>query len=146
MKDFAKALNYSFLLLKYRARSSSEIISRLKRKKYSISLIEKVVNYLQENNYLNDEDFTRLFVAWSLEKGWGPKRIDFNLKELGIPLKLREVSLGKIDYRQVIRETIKLKKAISSKFIRSLEAKGFDPEDITAEVERFKSDDHSQIT
>jgi regulatory protein len=146
VKSFQKALNYSFLLLKYRARSSSEIISRLKRKKYSISLIEKVVNYLQENNYLNDEDFTRLFVAWSLEKGWGPKRIDFSLKELGIPLKLRQASINKIDCRQVIREIIKLKKPINLKVIRSLEAKGFDPEDIVAEVERFKNDDHSQIT
>tara|TARA_B100000315_G_C14506483_1_gene554858 strand:- start:77 stop:556 length:480 start_codon:yes stop_codon:yes gene_type:complete len=107
VKDFNKALNYSFLLLKYRARSRSEIISRLKQKGYNPSTRKQILNYLEENNYINDEDFVRLFVSNSLEKGWGPIKIDFNLKKLGISSQLRKHALGgDFAYGDMVREII----------------------------------------
>jgi len=110
LKDFNKALNYSFLLLKYRARSRNEIISRLKKKGYAPAVREKVVNYLEENNYINDEEFVHLYLSYSLEKGWGPVRIDFNLKRLGISLQLRKQVLGRdFAYNDKVREIIERK-------------------------------------
>ena len=110
MKDFNKALNYSFLLLKYRARGKVEIISRLKKKGYTPAVRKKVVSYLEENNYINDEEFAHLFVSHSLDKGWGPIRIDFNLKKLGISQGLRKQVLGEdFAYNDRVKEIIEKK-------------------------------------
>jgi len=92
-KDFKKALKYCFLLLKYRARSKNEIICRLRRKEYIASIIEKAVFYLQKNGYIDDKKFTKLFISYSLDKGWASKRIQFKLKELGVKEELIEQGL-----------------------------------------------------
>ena len=110
MKDFNKALSYSFLLLKHRDRSSSEIISRFKIKGYSPAIRKQVIEYLKENNYINDEKFARLFVDCSVEKGWGPIRIEFNLRKLGISFQLRKQVLKKSGvYNEKIAEIIQKK-------------------------------------
>ncbi len=110
MKDFNKALSYSFLLLKYRDRSSSEVASRLRIKGYASAIRKEVIEYLKENNYINDEDFARLFVDYSVEKGWGPRRIEFNLKRLGIPSQLRKQVFKKgCIYNKKIGEIIQRK-------------------------------------
>ena len=151
MKDFNKALSYSFLLLKYRARSRDEINSRLKQKEYGLSVRKQVLNYLEENNYINDEDFVRIFSVCSIEKGWGPRRIDFNLKKLGIPSSLRKQALAqnKIDtdrIREIIERKIghyKSKRPIIppnkiwQKIVAHLVAKGFEYNDIFRELQRL---------
>jgi len=124
VKGFDKALNYAFLLLRYRARSKAEIDSRLKQKKYAPSVREQVLKYLEENNYLNDKEFAYSFAEYSFEKGWGPRRIDFKLKELGISPQLRKQVLDKdFAYNDRIREIIqsKLKYYKSSKPVLSAE-------------------------
>lgn len=151
MKDFNKALNYSFLLLKYRARSRDEIISRLKKKGYALAIREKVVVYLEENNYINDKEFAHLFVNYLFEKGWGPIRIDFNLKRLGISPQLRKQVLSRdFAYNDQVKEIIKNKLAhyrrwkpsltapkIWQKIVMHLERKGFDCEVINHEMENL---------
>ena len=151
MKNFNKALSYSFLLLKYRARSRNEIVFRLKNKGYASAVREKVVSYLKENNYINDKEFTRLFVSYSLEKGWGPVRIDFNLKRLGISPQLRKQALAlDFDYSDRVREIItkkledyKKKKPplprlkIWQKITTHLARKGFDYKIINQEMDNL---------
>jgi len=138
LEDFRKALNYSFLLLKYRPRSRQEIIERLKRKKYSACVIEKVIHSLEENNYLNDEEFVRLFVASSLSRGWGRKRINYALKKLGISEDIRSDAIfDKQAFYERLKELVDKKisnkprdKKTYQKIIRSLATKGFNYEDI----------------
>ncbi|MCF7907982.1 MAG: RecX family transcriptional regulator [Candidatus Omnitrophica bacterium] len=90
MKDFNQALSYSFLLLKYRARSKTELVRRLKEKKYSGSVVKQTVQYLEKNNYIDDKEFARLFILSAIEKGWGPRKVDFRLKQLGVSYDLRK--------------------------------------------------------
>ncbi len=151
MKDFNKALNYSFLLLKYRARSRNEIVSRLKNKGYAPATRERIVDYLEENNYINDRKFTHFFVSYSLEKGWGPVRIDFNLKELGISEALRKQVLERdFAYNDRVREIIERKlehykrrkpslaaAKISRKIVMHLVRKGFDYKIINQEMDNL---------
>lgn len=151
MKDFNKALGYSFLLLKYRARSRNEIISRLKKKGYVPAVREKAADYLEENNYINDEEFAHLFVTYSLEKGWGPVRIDFNLKRLGISPQLRKQVLeGDFTYNDRVREIIERKlehykrrkpplpaPKIWQKIVMYLARKGFDYKVINQEMDNL---------
>ena len=135
------------MLLKYRARSKGEFVSRLKQKKYPSSVIEEAIRYLEENNYINDKIFSDLYVAYSFEKGWGPRRIDFNLEKLGISSQLRGQVLNKnLDYGKKIREAIERKVAfykkskvsqekICQKIVRLLLAKGFSHKDIFQEMD-----------
>lgn len=143
MEDFRKALNYSFLLLKYRPRSRQEIIGRLKRKKYSAAAINKVIANLEENNYINDEDFVRLFVSSSLSRGWGRKRIEYTLKKLGIPEEIASnASFDKQAFYERLKELVARKisnkardKKNYQRIIRTMAAKGFSYEDITRALE-----------
>jgi regulatory protein len=154
LQDYTKALNYSFLLLKYRPRSFQEIKSRLKRKGYSSFLIDKVSAYLAENGYINDEEFSRVFIASLLAKGWGIRRIDLALKQLGIDENLRQQALK--DNREAcrgrLREIIERKihkyrgaKSAYQKIVRYLVSRGFDYEDIFRELDNFGIERFSDV-
>lgn len=135
--DFKKALKYSFLLLKYRARSKNEVISRLKRKKFSSPITDKVLAYLEEKKYIDDNEFARLFASFRGEKGWGQKKIAFSLKKLGISEDLIKEVLGdRGTFKRKIRELIEEKKNCYKaperykKILRLLSSRGFDYDDI----------------
>ena len=146
LQDWAKALNYSFLLLKYRPRSYEEIKSRLRQKCCPSSSIDKVLAYLTEKGYVNDEEFLRVFIASSLAKGWGRRRIDLTLKRLGIAENLRqqvfkdnrEACRGKL--REIVERKIHKYKGTKNayqKIVRYLASRGFDYEDIFRELDNF---------
>jgi len=142
-QEFKKALSYSFVLLKYRARSRYEIITRLKKRNVSESTIQSVVDYLQEHNYLNDKEFVRLFISSSLHRGWGPHKIDFSLKKLGIDQILREAVFENTEcYQQVMQPLIekkiiqyKHKKNPYQRIVRFLVGRGFSHPQIMQELE-----------
>jgi len=143
MEDYKKALNYSFLLLKYRPRSRQEIIERLNRKKYPSATIDKVIRVLEESRYINDEEFVRLYVASSLNRGWGRKRIEYTLKKFGISEDLRSSALkDNQPFKEKLRELVQRKisgktkdRKTYQKIIRNLATKGFDYEDIIRELD-----------
>ncbi len=112
MKNFSKALSYSFLLLRYRPRTEVEIYKRLKNKKYPWAIIKDVVEVLKNYNYINDQDFIKSYISSSLEKGWGPVRVNVNLKKIGISEKLREKAVRKIEAKsnKLIKNLIDQKK------------------------------------
>jgi regulatory protein len=159
LRDFNRALSYSFLLLKYRARSKSEIVSRLKKKGYAPAVRKEVLAYLEENNYINDEDFARFFIDCSVEKGWGPRRIDFNLQKLGISWQLRKQVLNRdFDYRPKIREIIRKKLSgckreklslrnpkVWRKIAAHLIGRGFDYNVIYQELRNFGADNLEDV-
>ena len=83
-KGYNKALNYAFLLLRYRQRAVQELKNRLKRKKYPQRDIKQVIAYLKEYRYLNDKEFARSFTREKIRRGFGEKRITFDLRRLGV--------------------------------------------------------------
>ncbi|MDD5584375.1 MAG: RecX family transcriptional regulator, partial [Candidatus Omnitrophica bacterium] len=133
MDEYTKALNYAFLLLKYRSRSRHEIVFRLERKKYSSSLIKKVLDHLEEYRYISDAEFARAFIAQSVAKGYGKRRIECSLKKLGVsgetagPL-LKSLTEDKSKIRDIIAKKIKYyrgKRNVAAKIMRHLVARGF---------------------
>jgi regulatory protein len=54
---YSNAKNSCFKLLSYRARSTGEIKEYLTRKKYDNEIIERVVDFLTDRDFLNDEKF-----------------------------------------------------------------------------------------
>jgi len=145
MQDYNKALNYSYLLLKYRPRAKREIVERLTKKGFSSLVIDKVVSSLENYNYINDEEFAHLFVSSCRLKGWGRKKIDYTLKRFGITESLRkEVLKDKLKFREDLKELIKRrlarykqKKNAYHKIVRHFAARGFDYSDIIKELEEL---------
>lgn len=131
-KKYQKALAYAFFLLKYRLRSVYEIRDRLKRKGYQPDDIEKVVDFLTEQGYLDDRQFSLSFARAKLRRGFGPARVKYELRRLGIPENEardavqeagREVR-GNMILRDLARRIIERKKD-RNKAIRYLMQRGF---------------------
>jgi len=134
MNDFNKALNYAFLLLKYRMRSKNELVSRLKKKRFKLDIIERVIDYLEKNNYINDKEFSRLYLDSLLKKGYGKKRIEFNFNRLGIDKNLISEFLDDMYYKKNLEELIKKKisfyKDRKDKLLRFLLQRGYTYQEI----------------
>ncbi|MCF7894888.1 MAG: recombination regulator RecX [Candidatus Omnitrophica bacterium] len=145
MKSFSKALNYAFLLLRFRPRSESEIRTRLKKRKVPLSVIKEVIDYLKGSNYINDQEFIKSYIDSCLAKGWGPIKANVKLKEFGVSVKLRRQALEQIEDKSqgliddLIEQKINyLRKSkpnleenkIKAKTVRYLAAKGFYYKDI----------------
>ena len=87
-QDVEKAKIAAYRLLKYRSRSEKELAKRLKRKKFSRPVINKVIVYLKRLSLVNDEEFTREWIQQRLNKGYWFIRIRRELKAKGISDKL----------------------------------------------------------
>ena len=98
----SKPLDRSLRLLGYRDRSKHEIVSRLKRDKYSEEEIDATVEKLEGYNLIDDEKFARAFVTSKSKKFWGPIRIKAKLLELGVSGKTIEEAIKEIDWREVV--------------------------------------------
>ncbi|MCF7887046.1 MAG: RecX family transcriptional regulator [Candidatus Omnitrophica bacterium] len=145
MKSFSKALNYAFLLLRFRPRSESEIRIRLKKRKVPLSVIKEVIDYLKDSNYINDQEFVKSYIDSCLAKGWGPIKANLKLKELGVSVKLRRKALEQIEDKSqgLIDDLIEQKinylrenkpnleeNKIKAKIVKYLATKGFYYKDI----------------
>lgn len=107
MKEFEKALNYAFLLLKYRNRTEKELEEKLSKKKYSKEVIIQTINKLKLLGLVDDNKFSKEFARYHLEKG------------KGIYLIKKELQKKKID-REIIENTLnELKPTEEEELIRA---------------------------
>lgn len=71
-QDYAILLKSALNYLKYRQRLEVELVNHLSRKHPKlIDLIEQVIDYLQQNRYLNDNQFYSDWIRSQLNKGKG---------------------------------------------------------------------------
>lgn len=134
---FKKALDYSFLLLKYRPRTVQEIKNRLKQKKFSKPVIEKVIGYLEERNLVNDEEFAFIYTRDKLQRGYGERLIRFQLKQLGAHPQIIDTALERvkhqINYKEIIKKLVNKLSSRNKKkqvILRYLIQRGFSYDDI----------------
>ncbi|MCK5520587.1 MAG: RecX family transcriptional regulator, partial [Candidatus Marinimicrobia bacterium] len=57
-----RALDKSIELLSYRDHSRKEMFDKLKKKDFHPTVIARVIDYLEDKNYINDEKYTGKFV------------------------------------------------------------------------------------
>lgn len=74
------ALSY----LEHRERSFFEMKSHLMSKGFQEEEIRKELQYLEELHYLDDERYCADYLEYGMQKGRGPVRLQFELKEKGI--------------------------------------------------------------
>ena len=76
--------NKALDILSIREHSTKELILKLEKKFTSNKDILLTVSKLKKNNLLNDIRFTESYVAARKRKGFGPKKIEFELISKGI--------------------------------------------------------------
>lgn len=85
MDDYQRYLNRVLHFLSFRPRSEKEVRDNLLKKKASSEIIEKIVAWLKENRFLNDEDFAKWWVEQRARfKPRGIRIIKLELRQKGI--------------------------------------------------------------
>jgi len=80
----SKIYNKSLDILSRREHSSDELEKKLFQKFESKEDIKKVIYKLKENNLINDRRFSEFYVIARKRKGFGPKKILFELEQKGV--------------------------------------------------------------
>jgi len=81
---FATVYNKALDIVSIREHSEKEIKNKLLEKFDAPEIIEQVVLKLIENNLINDVRFAEMYVLVRKRKGFGPKKIQFELMARGI--------------------------------------------------------------
>ena len=136
-----KALEYAFLLLKYRLRSENEIRLRMKNKKFSQEVIDKTVLFLKEKRFIDDNIFAKAWVDSRIKRPLGLRRIEQELKLKGVDKEVIQAQVARVkkDYAEedivkgIVQSRLKRLKAkdaqeIKRKMYAYLIRRGFSPE------------------
>ena len=103
LSEEQKAKSAALKFLSARPRSVSEMVKKLKSKKYAASVIETTVEFLKQRGFLDDEKFAKLFANSLVDsRPAGARKLRFDLKQKGVPESVIESTMaGLKDYDEV---------------------------------------------
>ena len=97
----------------YQERCVKDVRDKLKTFEIPEEEKAKILDYLLDNRFVNDERFAKSFVRGKVnQSGWGVNKIRFHLVQKGIDKDIIEEALGQTDeeaYRQRLIEILKTK-------------------------------------
>jgi regulatory protein len=97
----------------YQERCVKDVRDKLKTFEISEEEKAKILDYLLDNRFVNNERFAKSFVRGKInQSGWGVNKIRFHLIQKGIDKDIIEDALGQTDeevYRQRLIEILKTK-------------------------------------
>ena len=97
----------------YQERCTKDVRDKLKAFDISEKEKEKILDYLLDNRFVNDERFVTSFVRGKVnQSGWGRNKIRFHLIQKGIAKETIDEALGQTDeevYRQRLIDILKTK-------------------------------------
>jgi len=82
--SYRKALNTALRILTRRDHSKHELSQKLKTRGYAGEIIDKVISECERFDYIDDERTTQIFIRQLQRKGYGRKRIQFELNSKGL--------------------------------------------------------------
>lgn len=95
IKAKSKAEKY----LSYKSRTEKEIKDKLSSEEYPKDIIDKVIELMKKYNYIDDEIYCLNFAKEKFRlKGYGKKRILYELVQKGIPSKTAESVINEINF------------------------------------------------
>ena len=81
----------------YQERCTKEVRKKLYNLKTSTESTEKIISFLRNNDFLNDERFVKFFIQGKLRiKKWGKIKLKYELKSRGINYKLVDTYIKNI--------------------------------------------------
>ena len=97
----------------YQERCVKEVCDKLKTFDIAEEEKTKILDYLLDNRFVNDERYAKAFVRGKVnQSGWGVNKIRFHLIQKGIDKDIIDEALGQTDeeaYRQRLIEILKTK-------------------------------------
>ena len=97
----------------YQERCVREVRDKLKTYDIPQEDRDKILDYLLDNRFVNDERFAKSFVRGKInQSGWGVNKIRFHLVQKGIDKEIIDEALGQTDeevYRQRLTDILKTK-------------------------------------
>ena len=82
----------------YQDRCVMEVKNKLYSFKVSSQLVENIVEYLIDNDYLNEERYTKMFIQGKLRiKKWGRIKLKYELRSKGIDIKTINEHINQIN-------------------------------------------------
>jgi len=132
LKNREQARNYALKLIGYRERSMREVEIRMRRKGCNEKLIKEILENLKFCDLINDKRFAREWTQSRIKRGYGKRKIVFELREKGVEeeiiKKIMKEVYAKVDEKQIAIEAIKRKKISleeKTKVYRFLVGRGF---------------------
>ncbi len=125
---FSAIYNKSLDLLSRREHSSKEIREKLLLRFDDKVIINSVITKLEENNLINDTRFAEAYVSSRKRKGFGPKKISFELLSKGVSESVANRIIdeeGGWKKAAKLAFTKKFKNGLSSDLTNSLKQKSF---------------------
>ena len=92
---YRKALNTALRILTKRDHSKHELLEKLKARGYADDIIDRVISECRRLNYINDERTAQVFIRQLKRKGFGRKRIRFELNLKGLRSQRIQAMLSK---------------------------------------------------
>ncbi len=137
-----EALNYSLRLLDRRDYTKKQLEDKLNSRGVAERDIIEVINYLKEKGYVDDERYARNYVYFRLKRGYGKKRIRFELLNKGIDEAIIDKALGLQDEQadEVFLKKYELlrgKKNLKKKLFDYMQRRGFDSQTIFSLFEKY---------
>ncbi len=146
-EDFDRALNRILKYIFYRPRSVFETKRKLGQLFYAPPLIEDLIKYLSDSDFLNDALFARLWCESRISsKQFGPNKLKIELKQKGIDSLVIEETLEKIyaDISQIelahsflVRKFKFHNSNLKQKYYTALFRQGFDSSVISEAIRLF---------
>lgn len=136
--EYGKWFDRTLNLLSFRLRSEWELRDYLKRKDAPPEVIDKILNKLSINGYVNDQQFAKSWVDnRRLLKATSRRKLMMELKQKRIPTDIIEAVLAddkeQTDEREVLRELVAKKQARypdKLKLMQYLARQGYSYDDI----------------
>jgi regulatory protein len=97
MDEYDKALKYALSVLNRKDYTIFEMNAKLESKGYNEDVNNRVISYLIDKNFLNDERYVENYLYFRLKSGYGINRIRYELSKRGIDQALLDAYLNEID-------------------------------------------------
>ena len=101
-----RARNSAIRLLARREHSRAELRGKLVGRGFENDSVEELLQGLEDQDLLSDERFAMSLIASRAETGYGPKRIDLELRNRGVSEELAREALAKaeVDWGQQVTD------------------------------------------
>ena len=105
-----RARNSAMRLLARREHSRAELRGKLVGRGFENDSVEELLQGLEDQDLLSDERFAMSLIARRAETGYGPKRIDLELRNRGVSEELAREALAKVEvdwWQQVTDQAVR---------------------------------------
>jgi len=76
--------NTAIRLLTRREHSAHQLSVKLRQRGFDTALIGQALQQLQQQDLLNDQRFSEMYIRMRTQRGYGPQRIQLELRERGV--------------------------------------------------------------